>query len=85
MQRPAVVNHGKDMFNVPPQVFIEFGLQLSEFLLSFAHVLLELQARFPCVVVAACESTTVTHLVSYAHRHKYILITTKVILIIQKK
>lgn len=57
------------MFDVPAQVFVEFGLELGKLLLGFAHVLLKLQTRLPCVVVPACESTAVTHLVSYTHTH----------------
>lgn len=52
------------MFNVSTQVLIELGLQLSQLLLSLLHVLLELQARLPGIIVASCQSTTVAHLVT---------------------
>lgn len=57
--------HEKDMFDVPAEVLIEFGLQLCKLLLSFPHVLLKLQARLPCIVVASGQSAAMTHLITY--------------------
>lgn len=39
----ALVGIRKDMFNVSSKVFIEFGLQLTQLLLSLPHVFLQLQ------------------------------------------
>lgn len=55
---------GKDMFDVPAEILIEFGLQLSQLLLSFPHILLQLQTRLPGVVITSCQSSTVAHLVT---------------------
>lgn len=52
------------MFNVPAQVLIELGLQLTQLLLSLPHVFLQLQARLSGIVVASCQGSTVAHLVT---------------------
>lgn len=52
------------MFNVPAQVLVELGLQLTQLLLSLPHVFLQLQARLSGIVVASCQSSTVAHLVT---------------------
>lgn len=60
----------KDMFNVPAQVLIEFGLQFAQLLLCLPHVLLQLKARLPGVVVAPCQRPPVAHLVTCrANKH----------------
>ena len=53
------------MFNVPAQVLIELGLQLTQLLLRLPHVFLQLQTRLPGVVVASCQRPTVAHLVTW--------------------
>ena len=59
------------MFDVPAQVLVEFGLQLAQLLLGSPHVLLQLQARLPRVVVAARQRTSAAHLVTCVpHTHK---------------
>ena len=53
------------MFNVSAQVLVQLGLQLAQFLLGLPHILLELQAGLPGVIVASCQSSTVAHLVTW--------------------
>lgn len=55
----------KDMFNVPAQILVKLGLQLTQLLFSLSHVLLQLQTRLSGIIIASCQSSTVAHLVTY--------------------
>ena len=63
------------MFDVPAQVLVQLGLQLAQLLLCLPHVLLQLQAGLPGVVVAACQSPAVAHLVAWERHGRHSLET----------
>ena len=61
------------MFDVPAQVLVQLGLQLAQLLLRLPHVLLQLQAGLPGVVVSACQSPAMAHLVAWERNMKHSL------------
>ena len=58
----------KDMLNVPAEVFVQLGFQVTEFFLRLPGVLLQLQTGLPGVVVSSSQGSAMAHLVTCAAR-----------------